>query len=284
MISGNTQLLAVLGRPITHSLSPNIHNAMIQKLGLDIVYIPLSFDMSSLEASFSILKKSNIKGFNVTIPFKESIIDFLDSVDKSASLIGAVNTVVSDEGKWIGYNTDLAGFLYSLESFSNYSLKNKRVVCVGAGGSAKAVCSALLDRDIESLAVVNRSEESLSHFVKLLMSSNKQVDIQSFLMKDSRIYDCLVSADLVINTTPVGMSSLSDMTLFSHYDWVSSNHFCYDLIYSPSKTNFLFEAESRGAQVQNGLAMLVAQAAFSFKHFTGYDADFDFMYNTVALS
>lgn len=282
MISGKTSLLAVLGNPITHSLSPKIHNAMLRELSLDYIYFPLSFNLNELSSQFSVLKQTNLKGFNVTVPYKEAIVQHLDLIDDNASRIGAVNTVLNINHSWKGFNTDLDGFVYSLETFSNYRLKGKKVVCIGAGGSAKAVCIALLNQGVESLVIINRTENRLADLQSLLLKLNvSNVKIESYLLSDDSIYGVLSDSDLIINTTPIGMSSFSKESVLDNYDWVTSKHFFYDLIYSPEKTSFLLEAESKGAKIQNGLAMLVAQAAFSFELFTGVKASFDYMFNEL---
>tara|TARA_E500000178_G_C16926761_1_gene709768 strand:+ start:253 stop:1104 length:852 start_codon:yes stop_codon:yes gene_type:complete len=283
VVSGKTLLLAVLGNPITHSLSPIIHNAMLDKLELDFKYIPLALKETSIQSDFTVLKKTNFKGFNVTVPFKESILPYLDEFDENVKKIGASNTILQKENKWIGFNTDLKGFLYSLENFSSYNLNSKKVVCIGAGGSAKAVCFALLEKSIKALTIVNRSEGRLKELIDSVDIYNKsQIDISGLLFSDTSLYTKLADADLVINTTPIGMSSHSDLSLLDDYNWVNDHHFCYDLIYSPKKTRFLEKAEEKGARIQNGLAMLVAQAAYSFEIFTGNKADFDFMYSKVS--
>ena len=284
IVCGDTVVLAVVGNPISHSLSPIIHNKMLQYHQLNYQYIPLCLSLKNDTVAISGLKQSSIQGCNVTVPFKESFVPFLDHQDDNVRYIGAVNTVVKKQDQWWGYNTDVGGFIYSLKEFRHYDFVNKKVIVLGAGGTARAICVGLMKENVASIRLVNRSQKRLDDLLthlSLIRSDFSVSDINGCLQEDRHLHDYLSEADLIINTTSIGMGSHGNMSFFDSYDWVGSHHFCYDVIYSPEKTCFLEESEKRGAMIQNGLVMLVAQAAEAYFYFTGKQADFEFMYRSV---
>jgi shikimate dehydrogenase len=270
LVNGKTQILGIFGNPISHTASPKMQNKALQHLNLNYIYIPFLVTPNQLAAATLSLKALNIRGINVTIPFKQKIIPYLDELDPLAAHIQAVNTVVNQNGNLIGYNTDAPGFIHSLEQEGSYDLTSKTVFLMGAGGAAQGIAYELVNKSIKQLYVWDKENQSALNLTKSLTKSSKTA-IQALPFNDQQLTDYLASSDLVINTTPVGMEPHTDKSPLKDYNWVSAQHFCYDIIYKPSKTKFLASAEQKGAKILDGRGMLAAQGALAFKLFTGFD-------------
>lgn len=251
-INAKTELYAVIGDPISHSLSPRIHNKVFEELQLDRVYIALRVPTTELGGALSLLKH-NFKGFNVTIPHKEAIIPFLDEIDPSAKLYGAVNTVKVEEGILKGYNTDGFGFIQSMERIE-VEIEGKPVLVLGSGGAARVIAFELLQKGC-SVTIANRGLDKGKKLRDELLTSlpNSKISIitPSELTND---YFCIV------NTTPVGMAPLEGESPIEDKEVLKSAVLVYDLIYNPYRTKLLREAEVQGCKVLNGLSMLFHQA------------------------
>lgn len=280
MINSQTDLYAVIGNPISHSLSPKIHNAIFEKYKLNSLYSAICIDHNTIENFVLSMKTLSIKGVNVTVPFKEILVDYLDKADSFVTKCGAVNTIINKDGVIYGYNTDGIGFIYVLEHVLNLNLSNKKVVVLGAGGTAKSIGFSLVSKHIGSLNLINRSSEKLRVLSDNLQIENKDLAINSFQLADSKIYDVLADSDIIINTTSVGMSE-SDKLLLSNMDWVTNQHVCIDVIYKPTETLFLKESRLRGANTLNGLPMLAAQAMYAAEFFTGKQIDYKFVFDQL---
>jgi len=250
-----TMNFAVIGHPISHSLSPVMHHANFKSLGLDYSYIALDIHPNHFHHVRDIIADREIDGFNVTIPFKTAIIDYLDEVDNHALKMGAVNTVKIVDGKWTGYNTDATGFIESLppRSYNN-------VLLIGAGGASRAIAQGFGAKGAD-VTVANRSPERLTDW---------PFEVHKITLED--IEHFADRADLLINTTPVGMTGFEDEALYDfkvfHPDAVVA-----DIIYTPSMTHFLKLADSLGLTTVNGLGMFINQGAQSFEIWTGIKAD-----------
>ncbi len=256
------KLYGLVGSPIQHSLSPCMHNAAFSALKIKAKYKLFELKPDQLEAFLHSLKKDNIRGFNVTYPYKEEIIKFLGSKSLPVKEIGAVNTVVVDNfGKLKGFNTDYLGFIAHLKELK---LKPKNVALIGAGGAAKAVCFALAKMKIAQLGIYDIDKfKSLSLFKKLNSSFPKiKFDVAC------RIEDLEIkNKDLLINASPVGMRP-GDSCLINAND-LHENLFVYDLIYNPPETKLLLLAKDHNLNFSNGLGMLLYQGVFAFKYFSG---------------
>ena len=276
MINGKTKLISVIGNPISHTLSPQIHNKMLNESGLNYVYVPQYVDLNCLAEFVTGIKHTSFLGFNVTVPFKENIIPFLDELDESAASVGAVNTVRIENGKCIGYNTDGKGFIYTIENGLKIDLKGKRVCILGAGGTSRSLGVSLSKQEIRSLHFLNRTLKTAQLVAENCRKKTGVSNCFAMALEESTSIDVLKNADIVVNTTSVGLikgeSPVKDMS------WVTNNHVVYDVIYNPFETTILEESKKLGARTINGLAMLVAQAMFAFKIFTGSAASFDLMY------
>lgn len=256
MIDSNTKLYCLIGNPISKSLSPYIHNNNFKYNDINAVY--LSFNVENLSDSIVGIKTLGIKGFNVTIPYKEDIIRYLDEIDPLAEKIGAVNTVKNIDGKLIGFNTDGTGFLEIFKN-KNINLKDKNILILGAGGAARAISFALASENVKSIAITNRNKDRAIGLIEEIKKNYKNLNaycIEKKYVKD--IYD------IVINTTPIGMYPNIDKTPIDTSDF-SKNTIIYDIIYKPKETLFLRGAKEEGKMTINGLDMLINQAILSEK-------------------
>ncbi len=264
------KLYGLIGFPIKHSLSPCMHNAAFSRLKIKAKYKLFELKPGELKVFLRNLKKNNICGFNVTYPYKEEILGFLNSKSSAVREIGAANTVLVDRfGKLKGFNTDYLGFSAHLKELK---VKPKKVAIIGAGGAARAVCFALARMKIDELCIYDIDKfKSLSLFKKLNSGFGKTI-----LNVASSIEDLKISEkDLLINASPVGMRE-SDSCLFSPQD-LAKGLFVYDLIYKPAETKLISLAKVRNLNFSNGLGMLLHQGVFAFKHFCARTAPIEIM-------
>lgn len=275
MITGNTKLLGVMGHPINHSFSPAIHNAALTDANLDYAYLPLEVPKESLKNTLKWIRTLNFRGFNVTIPHKNDILPLLDEVTEEARTVGAVNTVIRENGRLIGYNTDIVGFIAGL-SEANFKAENKNAVILGAGGAARAVIAGLLKEKIKNIAIVARNTEKAQ-----ILAKNFDKGIVCCNFADAEYKDILKDADIIVNTTPLGMYPNVDAMAPMDFSVVKKSALIYDIIYTPEETKFLREAKENGLQTQNGETMLVEQGAAAFRLWTGEDPNISLMKKTL---
>ncbi|WP_338440979.1 shikimate dehydrogenase [Synechococcus elongatus IITB4] len=268
-LTGRTRLLGIIGDPIEHSLSPLIQNAAIAELGLDYCYVPFPVQGADLATALAGLAVVGVQGFNVTIPHKQAVMPLLSEVSELAQSVGSVNTVWRTAEGWAGTNTDVLGFLAPLQALrSDWS--GCRVVLLGCGGAARAVVAGCLQLGCRAIATVVRDSRKGSAFQQSWGDRAAALSIHDW----SEIPDLLASADLVVNTTPLGMdphierSPLDDPAA----QQLRSDTIAYDLIYTPSPTRFLQQAIAQGCQAIDGLEMLVQQGAAGLKIWTGAES------------
>ena len=273
MFSGRTKNLAVIGWPIAHSLSPAMQNAALQKAGLDFAYIALPVAPEDLSEAVRGLRALGFCGFNVTIPHKTAIIPLLDEVDAAARAIGAVNTVVLEEGRLRGCNTDAAGFIGALEARS-FSPAGKRVVLLGAGGAARAVLWGLFQAGAAEIVIGVRNPQKAR---PLAEEFSRYGTIRLFEWHEESFRHAVRAAELVVNATSLGMAPEIEAAPPVPWEEVQPGTFFYDIIYTPAETSFLRRAAAQGCPVLNGEGMLVGQGAAAFKLWTGKTADFAVM-------
>ncbi|HEX6511654.1 MAG TPA: shikimate dehydrogenase [Chloroflexota bacterium] len=257
--------LAVIGFPLGHTLSPKLHGAAIQTLGLDLSYDALETPPERLAAVIGELRGPEWLGCNVTVPHKQAVLPFMAEVSEEALAIGAVNTILSREGKLSGFNTDAAGFLEDMEEQFG-PLAGQRVVVLGAGGAARAVCFALRDKS-EVVWVLNRTPERAEQLAR-------DVGGPVRIGGPSHLLEC----ELVVNCTSAGLhegdSAVPD-------EWLAEGTQLYDLIYNPPETRLMKAARARGGKAVNGLGMLVRQAAAAFHIWTGMEPPLDVMFEAA---
>jgi len=279
---GSTRVLGVFGHPISHSLSPVMHNAAIRALNIDYIYVPFHVLPDDLPMAVSGVRGLQIAGINVTIPHKEAIIECLDEVTDYSRQIRSVNTVINVNGHLKGDTTDGPGFVRSAEAAWG-KIDGSRVLILGAGGSAKAVAFALARIGCE-IVIANRTRERAVELVEGLGNvfggSESIRDLEKTFrvagLDEQELREEIARTDLLINTTSVGMHPDVDSIPIPP-DLLRSNLMVYDLVYNPGRTRLVVEAEKRGASAVTGLKMLVYQGALSFEMWTGIEAPVDVM-------
>ena len=270
-IKGSTNIVGLIGHPVEHSFSPPMHNAAFRALGMDYAYVAFDVNPSDLKSAIDGAKSLNIKGFNVTIPHKIQVMDCLDEIDEVAGLIGAVNTIDFKEMK--GYNTDGIGAIKAIEEVT--SVKDKNVVIAGAGGASRAISFYIAKYGAESLTILNRNVEKAQDLANDVLSSNLIDSVKSDSI--SSINDCLNDADILIDTTPVGMHPHIDDAPIAFADSMHEDLVVFDAVYNPNETVLLKEAIEAGAKPVYGIKMLLYQGAESFEIWTGKKAPIDVM-------
>lgn len=270
-------LLGVMGDPIAHSKSPAMHNAALQAAGVHGMYMPLHVQPDQLEAAIRGIVALGYRGVNVTIPHKEQVMQYLDVIDDSARLIGAVNTIVNENGKLTGYNTDGIGYVRSLKEEAVPQLEGKRIAVLGAGGAARGVIYALALEKPEQISILNRTADRALTLATDLQNHGLG-DISGNGMQDARAV--LTTADIVINTTAAGMHPHVDDVPVDPA-WIREGAAVSDLIYNPLETRLLRESRLRGCTVHGGLGMFVYQGAVAFEHWLGIPAPVETMRRAV---
>jgi len=268
-INGKTKIIGLIGKNIENSLSPLIHNQIILKNSLNFCYLSFKVTESGLGEAIQGIRALNIRGVNITFPYKEKAIKFLDEVEESAQRIGAVNTIVNNKGILTGYNTDVIGFKKSLQEDGKFATKGKRAVILGAGGSARAVAYALLEEGIEEVYIFNRTPEKAEKIKQDLSPFFPGSNINIFPLEKKKLKEKTEEAHLLVNATSLGMPPKIDYTPLPDEKLFHPDLLVYDLIYHPAKTLFLRQAEKAGAKIINGLPMLVYQGIESFYLWTG---------------
>lgn len=271
-INGYTRLAAVVANPIRHSISPFIHNSAFEATHTNGVYLAWEVDATELAETVANIRRYQMYGINLSMPYKEQVIPYLDQLSEEARLIGAVNTVVNQEGTLIGYNTDGKGFFKSLPSFK---ISGKRMVLLGAGGAAKAILAQAILDGVSQISVFVRSasmEKTRPYLEKLQNETGFKADL--FALEDvSELQARITDSDLLVNATSVGMDGKSapvPSNLFLPKDLLVA-----DVIYQPFETPFLKWARNQGNHAFNGLGMLLYQAAEAFQLWTGKEMPTD---------
>lgn len=270
-ISGRTRVFALFGDPVEHSLSPLMHNSAFMALGLDCCYVPFCVGCKELPAAVRGIRALGLGGVNVTIPHKESILNYLDEVDCEAALIGAVNTVVNRDGLLRGYNTDAAGFLSSLRQEAEFDPTGKRAVILGAGGAARASSFALALNGAASLGIFNR-DAARAQVLAGDLARATGCSVTAGALEDSSLDEALAEAELLVNATPVGMYPRYRHQSPLSREKLHTGLLVCDLVYNPSRTRLLDEAATAGCCVLGGMGMLIYQGAQAFQLWTGMEA------------
>ncbi|MBD2259987.1 shikimate dehydrogenase [Pseudanabaena sp. FACHB-2040] len=262
MITGKTQILGVIGDPVTHSLSPVMHNAALAELGADFVYVAFPIATAQLETAVAGLAAIGVSGFNVTIPHKQAIMPLLSKISAEAQAVGAVNTVWRTERGWAGTNTDVLGFVAPLQALRDWS--QAQAVILGNGGAARAVVAGCAQLGLKGVSVVGRNPDRLQAFQLSWQGSPFQ---PPSVHPWEALPDLLPQADLVVNTTPIGMHPQVGATPLDEalLAGAKADAIAYDLIYTPSPTQFLSLASQHGLATIDGLEMLVQQGAAALK-------------------
>lgn len=263
-VNAGTELYAVLGNPVRHSLSPYLHNTLFTGLGINAVYLALEVEPNSLALAFEGIRSMGIRGVNLTIPFKEDAMNYIDEVPEDIDrAIGAINTVVNREGRLFGYNTDAPGFLSALEHELSFRPAGKTALVLGAGGAARGIAFALAHAGADRVLIYNRTADRAHGLAGHLSAHFPETEIE-VLHAPEDLEDKL---DLVVNATAVGLKSGDGLPL--DLTKVPGAPAIYDLIYAPAETPLLKQARARKLAAANGLGMLAEQAAMAFALWTG---------------
>lgn len=274
-------LYGIFGNPLTHSLSPAMQESAFSKCGIQARYLVLPMDQVKFRRTLSRLKDFQLKGFNITIPYKEKVMPFLDEVSEEARRVGAVNTVYRRGHRWAGTNTDVYGFLESLRRDGGFKVRGKRAVVFGAGGAARAAVYGLASAGALEVAVFNRDAERALRLTNDFRRLFPSVCFSSGDLHGESAEAAVRSAHLVVNATSVGLKKADASPVEAKFIPAArdkkSRKLFYDLIYAPAETAFLLEAKKKGHAVLSGAGMLVYQGAKAFEFWTGRKAPVETM-------
>jgi len=276
-----TRLVGIIGNPLAHSISPIFQQAAFDFLKLPIQYKIWETRPSEFKLNIQNLRSFEYLGANITIPYKEQVIQYVDDLDSKARLIGAINTIVKRDNKLIGYNTDAFGFINSIRSNSNFNFKDKKILILGAGGAARAAAFSMIDEEIMSLTIANRTLKRASDLADNL-SGFINVDISD--LKSPVFEESVRKSNLIVNASSVGMAHtiLENKNLIIA-DWISPGSLIFDMVYNPLITPLIKEAKKAEAEVISGLSMLIYQGAESFKLWTDEEAPIQIMAEAAEL-
>ena len=274
-IKGSTNIVGLIGHPVEHSFSPPMHNAAFAELGLDYAYVAFDVNPDDLKSAVDGAKSLNIKGFNVTIPHKIEVMQYLDELDEVARLIGAVNTI--DFKNLKGYNTDGIGAVRAIEEVT--SIKDKNVVVAGAGGASRAISFYLAKFGAGSMTILNRNANKAKNLAGDVLKSDLIGDVGADSISEIDSY--LKDADILVDTTPLGMDPHINDEPIAKSDAMHDGLVVFDAVYNPNETVLLKEAIKAGANPVYGIKMLLYQGAESFKIWTGRDAPIDVMQDAL---
>lgn len=262
----HTVMYGVFGDPVRHSKSPLMLNCAFRAAGINAAYAAFHIKPGTLKDAVAGIRALQFRGINVTIPHKVEVMDYLDHIDEDARAIGAVNTIVNDNGVLKGYNTDGIGYVRSLKEETGISLAGKRVLMLGAGGAARGIAYALAREGVAHIVIANRTEERAQELARALSGFTRAEGVPA-----SRVADYVSGAGLVINTTSIGMhphvQELPMDPALLHKELVVS-----DLVYNPRITALLQKAGEAGAQIHSGLGMFIYQGAYAYEYWTGLEA------------
>jgi shikimate dehydrogenase len=264
-----SKTFAVIGDPIDHSLSPNIHSAAFRELNLESSYIAYRIPRGELKEGIESLKKIKIDGFNVTIPHKIEMMKYLDKMDESCSIIGAVNTVTNNQGILKGYNTDMDGFLDPFKK-KEIKIEGRKILLLGAGGAARAIVAGFAKKNAKHLTIANRTLEKANTLAQFANKIGLNADAITIEMIGNNLQDY----EIIVNATSIGLKNEpSPISL----DSIKPETIVYDIVYMPMNTDFLKKAKQKGAKIIYGYEMLLGQAARAFEIWHGIEAPYNAM-------
>lgn len=277
----NTSIVGVIGNPIKHSFSPLMHNLSFEMGNLNFIYLPFDVPPANLKDALKGMIALGIKGFNVTLPLKEKILSHMHVLSEDAGVIGAVNTVVNDNGRLFGYNTDVNGIIESLTPFKD-EIADSSVAVIGAGGGSRSVIYALIRHfKAGEIYILNRTGQKAESMKDYFAQKMHYENIRTYELVPPDVVNVFQKSKLIINTTSVGMSPAVDDSPTEIASSIHNQHIVFDLIYNPIETKFLKMAKEQGARTVNGLSMFVEQGARSFEYWTGEKMDKEKIYKAL---
>jgi shikimate dehydrogenase len=272
-ISGKTQVCGVIGNPIEHTLSPTMHNAAFNHLKLDFAFLAFRVKAAALEDAMRGMRGLGIRGLNVTMPHKTAVIKYLDEVDPTVKFLGSANTILNDDGRLLGFNTDGVGALKALRE-NGVELDGKKLLLLGAGGAAKAIAFSLA-KEVGELVILNRASEKAKELAEAL-SQVYGKKVVGEALSSSAIQKSMKNADILINATSVGMHPHVSQSLVAP-QWLKPDLTVMEIVYNPVETKLAKHAKAAGAHVISGVEMLLYQGAASFELWTGRSAPIEVM-------
>ena len=277
-INPQTRVYALIGNPVSHSMSPAIHNAAFMELDQDCIYV--AFQVEDVKSALAGMRAlDNFRGMSVTIPHKIEVMQYVDEIPDVDRHIGSINTVVKEDGKLIGFNTDGPGALKAIVD-GGVELAGKNVLMLGAGGAARAIAFTLAQKGgIGKLVLLDINEEFLSQLTDDLKNGTDAVIVPGAL-DGAAVEEHMASADLVINCTPVGMHPNVDATLVPEHLF-RPGQVVFDVVYNPLETKMLCQAKAKGLKAIPGVEMFINQAILQFERFSGADAPEELMRSVV---
>lgn len=272
-ITGHTGLTGLLGSPVAHSISPLMHNEAFRILGLDYVYLCFDVGTDTLKTAVEGLKAIGIKGFNCTMPDKNLMCELCDELSPAARMIGAVNTVLNENGKLIGYNTDGVGYMQSVKD-AGFSIIGKKMTLLGAGGAAVSICTQAALDGVSSIDIYNRPGKNFDRAVALADTLNRETSCQVSVREiadEKALADSVSESAILVNGTSLGMAPNTDTCPINDESIFHSDLIVSDIIYNPRETKLMSLAKAHGCPTFNGLYMLLYQGAEAFRIWTGHD-------------
>lgn len=277
LITGHTQLTGLLGSPVSHSISPMMHNEAFEQLGLDYAYLAFDVGTEQLKTAVDGLRTLNVRGFNLTMPNKNLICKLCDQLSPAAQISGAVNTVINDNGTLIGHTTDGIGYMRSVKE-AGHDIIGKKMTLLGAGGAATAILvQAALD-GVSAISAFNNRSSSFTRMEHVIseLKSVSSCDIHLYDYSDSEILRReIADSTILVNGTSVGMAPNTDASIITDSSMFHKDLIVSDVIYNPEETKFLRMAKEAGCATFNGLYMLLYQGAEAFKLWTGQEMPVD---------
>jgi shikimate dehydrogenase len=280
--------VGLVGYPVSHSLSPIMQQAAFDTFQIEANYVLWETPHDQLAGKIASLRSSGMLGANVTIPYKEDVVQMVDECDPFAARIGAINTIVNRDGRLYGYNTDAPGFITALIEFGAdpFDCVGKKVVILGTGGAARAAAVGLLEKEVGEVMLLGRTEAHLQNILRHLRSLSVQIHsttyIKGALFGYPEVKEFLSNADLVVNATPIGLN-VDDSKLLIDVNVLPITTLVMDMIFNPPFTPLLGVARTHGCQVLNGLSMLLYQGALAFELWTGRPAPIEVMQKALGL-
>lgn len=269
MISGKTKLAGFFASPASHSLSPLMHNTAFEQCGIDAVYLAFEVDQKNLKQAVESIRSLDMLGANISMPNKTAVLNVLDERSPEAELIGAVNTIVHNKQRLIGYNTDGMGFIRSVNEVG-HTVKNQKITVLGAGGAAKAIVAQMALEGAKEINIYKRKNATFlslkNYFAKVAEKTGCAILLHDYA-DEIQLANDLNHADLLINATDMGMGK-KEGSLPCRVELLHANLVVFDLIYAPEETQLLKEAKKIGADGYNGLGMLIHQGAIAFELWT----------------
>ena len=264
---------AVIGDPIDHSLSPTIHNAAYRELGLECTYIAYKIPKDQLDVEIDSLKKIKISGFNVTIPHKINMLEFLDEMDENCRIIGATNTVINEDGYLKGYNTDMDGFLEPIKN-RNITIKDSNVLLLGSGGAARAIIAGMAKEKAKEVTIINRTKEHATELKEFSINIGLDAEVKSI----TEMNDLHTDYNFIINSSSLGLKNEFNIV---PPEIINEETIVYDIVYKPVNTELIKESKKKNAQIIYGYEMLLSQAVRSFEIWLKQEVPYDVMKKAI---